>query len=294
MCDDIEVSVVIPVYNDPVGLDHLLKSLVDQNYPRKNYEIIVVDNKSDDHTPKIAQKYVDEYPDLVCLFHEKIIQSSYATRNKGIKQSEGEIIAFIDADCQADKNWLATGVEIIKRNEGELVGGEVAFTFSTPRSAAEIYDSTLSMPIKELITEQGRTVTANLFVQRDVFDTIGLFKDDLKSGGDVQWTAKATGQGFNLVYEPEAIVYHPARQLRSLLHKKSRIGWGDSQRKNISDQFWPFVRNILPPNPWRIKRKLKLNYNGNFSLVTILSVWITAWLAKWAKNHGRIKYYMQN
>ena len=64
------------------------------------YEVIIVDNNSKDNTLKIIQKYP------VISLIESRIQSSYATRNTGLKRSNGEIIAFTDSDCIADKDWI--------------------------------------------------------------------------------------------------------------------------------------------------------------------------------------------
>lgn len=98
-----EISIIIPVYNDPVGLTNTINSLVKQDFKGK-YEILIVDNGSDDNTPEIIQKFEKKYSNLVEGFKENEIQSSYAARNKGIKKSRGEILVFIDADMWADRD----------------------------------------------------------------------------------------------------------------------------------------------------------------------------------------------
>jgi glycosyltransferase involved in cell wall biosynthesis len=94
------VSVVIPVYNGADTIEELLLSLLAQNYPGDRYEIIVVDNGSRDNTCEIVGKY------LVTLLKEWEKRGAAAARNKGIREAQGDIIAFIDADCVADRNWL--------------------------------------------------------------------------------------------------------------------------------------------------------------------------------------------
>ena len=93
-------SIVVPVFNAGDTIDKLLRSLVTLNYPRERYEIIVVDNDSQDDSPQRAQQYP------VKLLHELDIQSSYAARNRGIRAAKGDIIAFTDADCVAHLDWL--------------------------------------------------------------------------------------------------------------------------------------------------------------------------------------------
>ena len=86
------VSVVIPVYDNPSGLLDTLKSLVVQDY--KDFEIIIVNNRSTDNTLKIAENFARKFPKTVRIVTENNIQSSYATRNKGIETSRGSIIAI--------------------------------------------------------------------------------------------------------------------------------------------------------------------------------------------------------
>ena len=100
------VSVIIPVYNDSARVKICLEALEKQTYPQNLYEVIVVDNAS------------DEYPaikDVVCQFSQAIAAyesrpGSYAARNKGISLAKGDIIAFTDADCIPAKNWIEKGV----------------------------------------------------------------------------------------------------------------------------------------------------------------------------------------
>ena len=111
----IKVSVVIPVYNDPSGLQDTLESLVAQNFPKDQYEIIVVDNGSTDKTLDVAKMHADKYPQLVKYVIEDNIQSSYAARNKGIIVAKGELISFIDADMTVREEWLIKIQSIFKR-----------------------------------------------------------------------------------------------------------------------------------------------------------------------------------
>ncbi len=94
------VSVVIPVFNAADMIDELLQSLLVLDYPADHYEIIVVDNGSTDNTRQLVEKYP------VILLEERETPGPAAARNKGIRHARGEIIAFTDADCVADRNWL--------------------------------------------------------------------------------------------------------------------------------------------------------------------------------------------
>ena len=94
-----EVTVVVPVYNDPDGITTTLDSLLAQSTDR-DHEIVVVDNDSTDRTPEVVRSYVDDHSshaDRITLLHETEIQSSCAARNTGIRNTDAEILAFVDA-----------------------------------------------------------------------------------------------------------------------------------------------------------------------------------------------------
>jgi glycosyltransferase involved in cell wall biosynthesis len=112
------VSIVVPVFNGEETIEKCLKSLLDLNYPKNKLEIIVVDNNSQDKTPKIVRKFPVRF-----LFES--IQSSFAARNKGIKNAKYEIIAFTDADCVAHKNWVKELIKKFKDSEVMGVSGKI-------------------------------------------------------------------------------------------------------------------------------------------------------------------------
>jgi glycosyltransferase AglE len=214
------VTIIIPAYNSEKTINQLLESLLIQSYPKLLIDIIVVDNNSKDNTREIVKKFP------VKLLEENKIQSSYAARNKGIKEARGEVVAFIDSDCIASDKWIEEGIKTLYLKSADLAGGRVEFIYSNRKSAAEIYDSKTNMQIESNISERGVAKTANLFVRSFVFDKIGLFPYHAKSGGDVYWTSLATKSGLNIAYAADAIVKHPARGLKELLKKQLRVGTG--------------------------------------------------------------------
>jgi glycosyltransferase involved in cell wall biosynthesis len=95
------ISVVIPTYNEEENIAQCLVSLRHQTVLRGEYEIIVVDGGSTDHTIEIAKKYADKI----------FIQTSKkvgGARNDGIMAANGEIVGTTDADCIIPPNWIET------------------------------------------------------------------------------------------------------------------------------------------------------------------------------------------
>jgi len=105
----VKASIVIPAYNEEKLIERCLKSLVNQTLPRKDYEIIVVDNGSTDKTIEIAKKYAD------VVISEKKKGVLYA-RQAGMKKAKSDIILRTDADGYVPKNWVKKGITIMENN----------------------------------------------------------------------------------------------------------------------------------------------------------------------------------
>ena len=222
------LSVIIPVYNDNTGLKKLLPTLMQQSYPQDKYEVIVVDNGSNQDVSEVTQHFE------IKLLTENDIQSSYAARNKGIQHARGEVFVFIDSDCRATDDWLYEGIKKMHQAGSDLVGGNVVFSFSEKKTSAEYYDVIIFLRMDEKV-QRGICGGANMFVKSSVFDSIGMFPSNVKSGGDVFFTKKATISGFKLVYAPKAIVYHPARRFWPLARKMFRVGKGKAKITKMSE-----------------------------------------------------------
>jgi glycosyltransferase AglE len=215
------VSIIVPVYNCSESITALIESLLDQEYPKNLYEVILVDNNSSDNTPRT----IEQYP--VKLLHENNIQSSYAARNKGIKAAKYDYLAFTDADCIPNRKWLSSGISTLIRESADLAGGNIEFIFPEKPTNAQLYDSITHLNTKAYVNKNSSAPTANLFTRSDVFEKTSLFPE-VKSGGDYSWTNNAVKKGFKIVYAPDATVKHPARKLGQLLKKRHRIGAGDT------------------------------------------------------------------
>lgn len=190
------VSVIIPSYNSEDTLRDCLDSLINQSYENID-EIIVVDNGSTDTSKSIAMQYPVE------LHEYTKIQGSYAARNFGLKQVDSELVAFTDADCNPSQDWIAQLVSCYCSSSSDLIGGNIEFQFSK-KSSSEIHDATTSMNNKRLVEQRNSSVTANLLVSTSVFEDIGLFPANLRSGGDVKWTNYAVENGYDIHYCSDA------------------------------------------------------------------------------------------
>jgi len=244
------ISIVVPVYNGEKTIALCIESLLRQDYPKDRYEIIVIDNNSNDRTAEI----VKQYP-VIYLFEDKAQNPSVA-RNAGIKAARGEIIAFIDADCIASPNWLREGVKLFKSKIIGCVAGEIkaaaldtiiekCFEAAWPFSAKEKLQNFYFLPT---------VITANAFYRKAVFNEIGLFDENTISGEDLDlcWRMQLF-TSYKVGYNPAALVFHKHRTtFRDIFKQHMVYGYGvvylEKKYKNylISSSFykklyWSFI-----------------------------------------------------
>ncbi len=201
-------SVVVPVYNmaDTIGL--CLDSLGKLTFPSDKFEVIVVDNGSDDGTEVLIKNYPFK------IMKETEFQSAYASRNTAIRAAAGQFIAFTDADCIVDPDWLS---EIARHTDDQSIGcfaGEILSY--PPNSTIERFSEHIG-----LLRQKGPlsgwhhrpyAQTANAIYRADVFRVAGLFHPMMKSGGDadIAWRMQDRAK-LGLKFVPEAKVFHRHR-----------------------------------------------------------------------------------
>ena len=91
------LSIIVPVYNAEKWLRRCVDSLLNQDLPREDYEIILVDDGSTDGSLKICDEYLAAHPGLVRVIHQPNSGVSMA-RNTGIELAKGEYLSFVDSD----------------------------------------------------------------------------------------------------------------------------------------------------------------------------------------------------
>lgn len=212
----IEISVIIPIYNGETDLLALIDCLYKQTYNQKKVEYLLVDNNSSDRTEAILATSVREAASQgINLYHlsERQIQSSYAARNLGIRKAESDILAFTDADCRPQPDWLEKLIQPFADSQVGIVAGEiVAFA---GKSLLEKYGDRYQLMSQKFLVEHpfcpyGQT--ANLAIRKQAFADVGLFRPYLTTGGDADicWRIQREGN-WKLAYAPDAVILHRHR-----------------------------------------------------------------------------------
>ena len=202
---DPEISVVIPHLGQPELLCRCLRSLAGQQ-GAPPFEVLVVDNGS------------AELPAEICAgFGARLLAEPVPgpgpARNRGVAAARGAILAFTDADCVTDPGWLAA---IARRFDQDphvgILGGDVRIARADPDriTAIEAYESIYAFRTRLYIERDRYVATLNMAVRRTIIDQVGPF-GGIEIAEDIDWGQRATALGLPIVYEPAALVQHPAR-----------------------------------------------------------------------------------
>ncbi len=224
------ISIIIPVYNSEKTIGKTIEALLKQNYSKKNYEIIIVDDGSTDNTHSVISKHPVK---LVKIKHSGPAKA----RNFGVKKSKGEILIFSDADCIPDKNWIKNMIDPFKNSE--IVG--VSGTYKTLNnnklmarfSGYEIEQRHEKMKKQKYIDFIGTFSAAyrkNIFVKFGGFDV--HFKTS--SGEDPELSYRMAKAGLKMIFQSKAFVYHPHPDTiwKYIKQKYQRAVW-----RNL--MYWP-------------------------------------------------------
>lgn len=233
------VSVIVPTYRDSSRLMLCLEGLLAQSYSHKSTEILVINN---DPARPLESNALPVGEHLRIL--EEWRPGPYAARNRGVMESRGEILAFIDADCLPESDWIERGVEaLLDYPEYPRVGGKIEVMIPDPRQLrlAELYESYVALPQHDYIQRLGACLTGNMFVWKWLFEVVGRFDSNRFSGGDMEWGRRAQKSGYRAIYIPSAVVSHPARSDYSELIKKARRVGGGMYRGTVGS----FIRAHL-------------------------------------------------
>lgn len=199
------VSVIVAVYNGQDTLRDCVESLLALDYPRAQWELIVVDNASRDATPRILEGYRHR----LTILHERV-RGPAAARNTGLRHATGDAVAFTDSDCVVDPHWLRHLVAPLREPAVGIVGGRNLVRRPCTRIAEfgeRIHDHRRA--IQDL--RPPYAITMNWASPRADLHKVGLFNPRLLRCSDVDLAFRLVEAGYRLVYEPNAIIYHRNR-----------------------------------------------------------------------------------
>lgn len=246
MNTEIKLSIIICTYNRADCVLDALNSLVQQTLPRHLFEILLVNNNSTDNTAALCEQFASNLPDIHYRYILETAQGLSHARNRGIKESGGEIVVFMDDDAVAAPDYLEKLLAFFETTpDAAACGGRIypRFESKRPRWMSHFLLSlTSSIDLGnniKIFSHRQFPVGANMAVRKAMFDKYGVFNPDLGRKGnsmdgaeekDLFYRMMAGGE--KIYYLPDAIVHHyvPDRRLTFGFFKRQAIGIGKSER----------------------------------------------------------------
>ncbi len=252
------ISVIVPAYNAAPTIGACLEGLLAQTVPRDRYEVIVVDDGSQDETREIVAEYAAR---LIAQPH----QGPAAARNQGGEEATGEIVLFTDADCMPDKNWLAEMSGPF--DDPEVIGVKGAYRTRqsgiVPRFVQCEYEERYARMQKQQYIDFIDTYSAGY--RRQTLLTAGGFDTRYPTASveDQEFSFRLAERGYKMVFNPRAVVYHR--------HPETLVAYF---KRKLNVGYWKVM--VLQQHPSKVLRDshtpqiLKIQIALAFLLISLL------------------------
>ncbi len=228
-----KIAVVIAVRNEEAMIENCLNAVLSQNYPSQLFDVIVVDDFSEDGTVVCIEKFSKEHANVFLLRLDIADgKGKKAAIRKGILFSDAAIIVTTDADCWMEKDWLATIAAGFENDATKMVVAPVAFS-----NEKNMFETMQSLEFMALIASTAGAIQykkpimcngANLAYFKTSFFEVSGFDgiDQISTGDDVLLMYKLSkiySNGVRFLKDSKAIVYtHPKSNLMDFINQRKR------------------------------------------------------------------------
>ena len=236
----LDASIVVCTYNRAESLRDTLAALrAQQCVTSLDWEVIIVDNNSKDHTPTVVETAQSSWPLLRYEFEGA--QGLSHARNHGIACARGKVILFTDDDVLPEPDWLETTLDGMARHDADACGGFIAPIWETPPPTwlTERFYGFLAVRIDRTddhrITDTGKTpFGANMAFRRHVFEQVGLFDTNrgrkgavLASGEDGDMFERILAAGLKVMFLGQSRVHHKVESFRPVSYTHLTLPMSD-------------------------------------------------------------------
>lgn len=233
------VTVILCTFNRCRSLEKALRSIAASKLTDSvEWEVLVVDNNSDDQTREVVEDFCRRYPSRFRYLFESRQGKSYAL-NAGIKEAHGDVLAFVDDDVTVEPTWLQNLTSVLHDSQWAGSGGRILpmqgfvpprwLALDGPRNLAGAlcaYWDPGDVP-GEL---RDPPLGTNMAFRKEMFDRYGHFRTDLgpRPGSEIRYEDTEFGRrlmvgGERLRYVPSAVVYHEINEKR--VQKDFFLAW---------------------------------------------------------------------
>lgn len=221
------LSVICPIYNEEKYIAKCIESVLLQDYPKDDLEILFVDGMSTDKTREIVSRYADKYPFIKLLDNPKKIVP-YAM-NAGIKAVKGDVVMRLDAHATYENNYFSALAAALKEYDADNVGAvcrtDVLNKTSKTLAIREVLSNKFGVGNSTFRTgitgvQEVETVPFGCW-KRDVFEKYGMYDTRLVRNQDIELNKRIIRGGGRIVIIPDTYCTYLARETYKALAKNN-------------------------------------------------------------------------
>ncbi len=213
------LSILICTYNRADILAECLQSLTAQTAAIQDFEVIVVNNNSPDHTQSTAESFIGKVPNLRVVIEQE--QGLCAARNRGYQEAKSEWVLYLDDDAKASTNMVERALWTIQHYPQYEVFGGVAlpwYKYPKPHWYKESYVVTNQLPYQTVSTLRGNQFAIGCIMvlhkptlaRFGGFNTVlgGMTADKIVYNDETELQNRMRKNGVQMAHDPELFVYH--------------------------------------------------------------------------------------
>lgn len=201
-------------------VQNTIRSIISQDYPLDKIELLVVGPAK-----IITAKLDEQYPIRLITIDRNTYPS--ITRNIGAKNAKGDILIFIDDDCEADKDWILHAASEVSNIRIGAVGGRIVG--KSRRFFSQCTDFANFYMYQSLHREERASLnTSTLAIRKNLFFELNGFDETLRVGEDVELCARLASLGYKLIYQPDMVVWHNHGKDTLVKMLKHSYFWGEN------------------------------------------------------------------
>lgn len=220
----IKVTVILPVLNEENHIEECLKSILNQDYSKKQMELLIIDGGSSDNTIDIINEYMNDYS-YINLYKnpEKTVPTAL---NIGIFNSKGEFIIRMDAHTIYHPTYVSTCINLLENRNIDNVGGPMrAVSHSyVGKAIAATHHCIFGLGGGRFHNEKYEGYVKTVYLgafRKNIFDKIGYFNPLLVRNQDIELNSRILQHGGKIFLTPKIISYYQSRVTIAELWKQN-------------------------------------------------------------------------
>lgn len=263
-----KISVIVPVYNTEEYLERCLNSILMQNY--KNFEVLMVNDGSEDNSHKICEKYCNLDPRFV-LINQKNGGLSEA-RNHGIRNATGDFVVLVDSDDYIAHNLLKSGLDLINKYGVDLIISSYYIVKSKQKMNPGFREPSLGIvssekAIEELLNGSFGNYSWKIFASREIYLENHIEFPIGRQYEDVATTYKLLASAKSIYISSQKLYFYVQRE-NSITHMHS-----DNDLNDIISTFSEMLEFVQKKYPRLVPNVLRFKFNMILMLIIRFKNW---------------------